>query len=44
MQIKVTILTCQRCGHTWPPRKPDVRICPKCKSARWDTPKGEKKP
>ena len=24
MKITVTILTCHRCGHTWPPRKPDM--------------------
>ena len=29
---------CERCGHIWLPRKTnyDVRICPRCKSARWD--------
>jgi predicted Zn-ribbon and HTH transcriptional regulator len=29
-------LTCKRCGHEWMPRMKDVRICPKCKTARWD--------
>ena len=28
--------TCQRCGHSWYPRSPEVRICPKCKSPYWD--------
>jgi predicted Zn-ribbon and HTH transcriptional regulator len=40
--MKITLATplaCKRCGYTWRPRKVDVRICPKCKSARWDTPK-----
>ena len=35
-------LTCQRCGHTWTPRVEDVRICPRCKSIRWDKPKNKK--
>jgi DNA-directed RNA polymerase subunit RPC12/RpoP len=36
---------CERCGHTWFPRKyneategPPI-LCPKCKSAYWDKPK-----
>jgi hypothetical protein len=31
---------CRRCGHHWLPRIADVRICPACKSARWDQLKG----
>lgn len=28
---------CKACGHRWFPRSFDrPRICPKCKSARWD--------
>lgn len=27
---------CKRCGHSWYPRQPEVRICPKCKSPYWD--------
>lgn len=34
-------LKCQRCGYEWLPRKEDVRICPACKSAYWDTPKSD---
>ena len=35
---------CERCGHEWVPRPGDTpRICPKCKSARWDTPRKVKK-
>jgi Zn finger protein HypA/HybF involved in hydrogenase expression len=37
--IRITKLHCHRCNHSWVPNKVDVRICPKCKSARWDTPK-----
>lgn len=30
-----------RCGHEWLPREKGdkPRVCPKCKSANWDTPK-----
>ena len=42
---------CERCGHTWAPRQaldsgepiPVPKVCPKCKSAWWDTPRKEKK-
>ncbi len=30
-------LECKRCGFKWIPRKFEVRQCPKCKSAYWDT-------
>ena len=36
-------LTCQRCGYRWLPRKLDVRQCPRCRSVRWDEPRGEEK-
>ena len=42
MQIKVQILECKRCGHNWIPRKTEVRMCPKCKSAWWDKEKEKK--
>ena len=29
-------LHCKKCGHWWLPRKEDVRVCPKCKSYRFD--------
>lgn len=32
-------LTCRRCGHSWVPRREDVRMCPKCGSVRWDEPR-----
>jgi predicted Zn-ribbon and HTH transcriptional regulator len=29
---------CERCGHKWVPREEErPRVCPKCKSAYWDT-------
>ena len=27
---------CRRCGHSWVPRKSDVRRCPGCGSPYWD--------
>ena len=39
MKLKIPKLTCKRCGHIWIPRTDDVRICPRCKSLRWDRPK-----
>lgn len=38
--IKVPGWECLRCGHKWIARGQEVpRICPKCKSAYWDTPR-----
>lgn len=36
MKITVHSLSCTRCGHSWVPRKPEVRVCPKCHSPYWD--------
>ena len=33
---------CNRCGHSWYPKQPEIRICPKCKSPYWDKPRGRK--
>lgn len=34
-------LECQRCGHTWMPRKPQKPpVCAKCKRADWSKAKG----
>lgn len=31
---------CSRCNHQWIPRKKEVaKVCPKCKSPYWDTPR-----
>jgi len=43
VEIKKIGLKCERCGKEWVPRIEDVRQCPRCKSAYWDVPKGEKK-
>jgi len=44
IEIRQYALKCQRCGYVWIPRKAinEVRICPRCKSAYWDTPKTQK--
>ena len=38
---KVTIpkLKCERCGHSWVPRKSEITICPRCKSPYWNRPR-----
>ena len=41
MKIKINKIECKRCGHTWYPRKVDVRICPQCKSIYFDTERGK---
>jgi Zn finger protein HypA/HybF involved in hydrogenase expression len=42
MKINIPKLKCARCGHEWYPKGPEVRICPKCKSAYWDKPRKER--
>ena len=40
MEQKIVLkqYTCERCNHTWLPRTFErPRICPRCKSAWWDT-------
>ncbi len=33
---------CERCGHVWTPRKAErPAVCPRCKDARWDRPRGK---
>ena len=34
-QVRLVTLKCAKCGHEWTPRKPEVHICPKCKTYRW---------
>jgi len=37
--IKIGKYHCNKCNHEWIPRQADYpRICPKCKSVRWDKP------
>jgi len=37
--IDVPELTCKRCGHSWTPRSNDPRMCPRCKSYKWNVAK-----
>ena len=39
VKLRIPTLTCLRCDHHWIPRQADVRLCPKCKSVRWDQPR-----
>lgn len=38
-EIELPLLHCYRCGNSWTPRRPVIRICPKCKSPYFDTPR-----
>lgn len=33
------IAHCYRCIYSWRPRTPTVRMCPRCKSKLWNTPR-----
>jgi predicted Zn-ribbon and HTH transcriptional regulator len=40
--VRVKEYTCERCGHTWMPRKQEKpKVCPnpQCKSPYWDRPR-----
>ncbi|MCI4353020.1 MAG: nucleotidyltransferase domain-containing protein [Thermoplasmata archaeon] len=37
--VDIPVLQCHRCAYAWRPSQPVVRICPRCKSERWDVPK-----
>lgn len=47
-QVTMSAYQCNRCDHVWVPKlyKSDSRpkVCPKCKSAYWESPRREKKP
>jgi predicted Zn-ribbon and HTH transcriptional regulator len=41
-QIALKGYLCERCGHKWLPKeetKDKPKVCPKCKSSYWDTPR-----
>ena len=42
--VDIPILRCYRCGYAWRPSQPVVRICPRCKSERWDRPRLRRPP
>lgn len=37
-ELGAGLLGCYRCGYVWRLRKSPVRLCPRCKSTRWDRP------
>jgi predicted Zn-ribbon and HTH transcriptional regulator len=39
--VKVLECTCERCGHEWKSKLASPKVCPKCKSPYWNTPKKE---
>ena len=39
LTLEIPQLHCYRCGNTWTPRGRIVRICPRCKSPKWEEPK-----
>ncbi len=41
--MKLTIKTCLRCRWSWPTKQDHPKVCPKCKSPYWNTPRLEKK-
>jgi Zn finger protein HypA/HybF involved in hydrogenase expression len=45
VKIDVPAWKCERCEHVWVPRSMDVvpRVCPKCKSPYWNTPRKNKR-
>jgi uncharacterized OB-fold protein len=42
-KVRISTLTCKRCGHTWVPRQAVVTLCARCKSTLWNVPKTPKK-
>jgi len=43
MKVSEKKVHCKRCGHTWFPRKEEIRMCPKCKSPWFDQEKPDRK-
>lgn len=40
--VVLPVLACSACGHRWSPRRPLApKICPKCKSPRWNRSRSE---
>lgn len=41
-QRTMTVYVCERCEHDWVPRDAEAelpKVCPKCKSPYWNTPR-----
>jgi rRNA maturation endonuclease Nob1 len=44
-KVKLWGYRCERCGHEWLPRKgEEPKVCPKCKSPYWNTPRKSESP
>lgn len=50
-RVPITVMgyRCERCGHEWIPRNggnltPEPRVCPKCKSPWWNSPRKKATP
>jgi len=47
-RVPITVMgyKCERCGHEWLPRddKREPKVCPKCKSPYWNSPKKQLSP
>ena len=41
-EIEIPTITCKRCGHSWNPRKKNVRVCAKCRSSKFNEEKTQK--
>ena len=39
ISFNIPTIVCKQCGHTWIPRKPEVKVCPnpKCQSRFWNS-------
>lgn len=40
--VTIPTLSCQQCGHEWSPSVSAPKVCPRCKSYKWNEPKAEK--
>ena len=40
--VKIDGFLCERCSHRWSPKQPGLpepKVCPRCKSYQWNTPR-----
>ncbi len=45
VEIKIKGFKCERCEHEWVPNNINIepKVCPKCKSPYWNTPRRKAK-